>query len=138
MNKFTFHYVYNVYWVTIHIYIYISSLKWWCVVWWMYVKTKFISIFISKLREFSKKKLNFSRYLEWWYRSDEAGHYSFHDLHWSPVTLAISKFQNDVSLMWTPKHPLAPFLIWMGIWPIILILILETYTKIAFDLIYRT
>ena len=82
MNKFTFHYVNDVYWVTIPIYMYVC----------MYVcihlsngalfgecisRKKLLSFFISKLMEFSFKNWN-SRGLEWWYCSDEAGRYIDH------------------------------------------------------------
>ena len=72
MNKFTFHYVNDVYWVTIPIYMY--SFKLWCVVWWMYIVKNLLSFFISKLMEFSIKTWNFHGF-EWRYRSDEAGCY---------------------------------------------------------------
>ena len=73
MNKFTFHYVNDVYRVTIPIYICFhlsnGALFGECI-----SRKKLRSFFISKLTEFSFKNWN-SRGLEWWYRSDEAGRY---------------------------------------------------------------
>ena len=62
-----------------------SYLKW-CVVWWMYAEKKLLLFFISKLTEFSSKNRKFSSGLEWWYRSDEVGHYSAYVWEWVVVS----------------------------------------------------
>ena len=88
-NKFTFHYVNGVYWVTIPIYmcIHLSNdvLFGECIS----RKKNLRSFFISKLMKFSFKYWN-SRGLEWWYRSDEAGHY----MGYKP-TIQIWRWSND-------------------------------------------
>ena len=74
MNKFTFHYMNDVYWVTIPIYICIhlsnGALFGECI-----SRKKLLSFFISKLTNFHLK-IEISCGLEWWYRSDEAGRYT--------------------------------------------------------------
>ena len=78
MNKFTFHDVNDMFWVTIPIYIYIYShlsndaLFGECI-----SRKKLLSFFISKLSEFLFMYWN-SRILELWYHSDKAGRYKSH------------------------------------------------------------
>ena len=62
-----------------------------CVVWWMYIAKNLLLFFISKLTEFSFKNWNFCS-LNWWYCSDEAGHYRYEQdqflLAWLQATIS--------------------------------------------------
>jgi len=77
MNKCTFPYVYDAYWVTIPICICIhlsnGVMFGECM-----SRQKLLLFFISKLTEFSFKIWN-NRDLEWWYRSGEVGRYNNYD-----------------------------------------------------------